>query len=71
MTKIKTERSGSLYRVTAEAPHGFIWNAGRVHELVAEGRGPDSREARKDVRDRMAFGLSKCKAADCDWCNGY
>lgn len=68
---IKTERTGSLYRVTCEAPSGFVWNAGRVHELVAEGRGTNSQEARRDIRQRVALGLSKCDTPDCDWCNGY
>jgi len=68
---IKVERTGSVYRVSAEAPHGFVWAAGHVHELVAEGRGTNSREAKKDVRDRMVFGLERCGITDCDWCNGY
>jgi hypothetical protein len=68
---IKVDRSGSLVRVTAEAPYRNIWNAGRVHELVAEGRGgaEATRDAKRDVRDRMALGLSRCEDPECDWCS--
>ena len=59
-------------RVTAEAPHGFVWTAGKVHELVAEGRGGRAAtlDAQRDVRERIAFGLRPCEAVDCDWCEG-
>jgi hypothetical protein len=69
-TKMTTERSGSLYRVTWEAPAGYVWRAGRVHELVAEGRGPSAGEAQKDVKARAKLGTVPCTAPDCDWCEG-
>jgi hypothetical protein len=67
---MKTERFGSLVRVTAEAPVGFIWIAGAVHELVAEGRGGREAtvDAQRDVRGRMALGVEKCEDVNCDWC---
>lgn len=69
--KMKTERYGSLVRVSAEAPKGRIWSASGVHELVAEARGGSdaTRAARKDVRDRMNEGTEMCSDPDCDWCN--
>lgn len=68
MTKpaLIVERSGSYYRVTAEAPHGFVWLAGRVHELVADGRGAGVAEARADVRARMGEGMIPCGNPTCD-----
>ena len=68
--RVNTERSGSLVRVTAEAPTGQIWIAGRVHELVAEGRGgrEATLDAHRDVRERMALGTRPCTEPDCDWC---
>ena len=69
-TAIKTERTGSVVRVSAEAPRGFVWTAGGVHELVAEGRGGRAATvaAQRDVRDRMALGVEPCTTPDCDWC---
>ena len=67
---VHTERTGSLVRVTAEAPHRYVWVAGRVHELVAEGRGgrEATLDAQRDVRERMALGTTPCTTPDCDWC---
>lgn len=67
-TKMVTERMGSLYRVTWEAPAGHVWIAGRVHELVAEGRGQSAKEAQQDVKDRARLGTMPCTTPDCDWC---
>lgn len=69
--KIKTERTGSLVRVTAEAPCGEVWRAGHVHELVAEGRGGREAtiDAQRDVRERMKFGTMPCGDAECEWCH--
>ena len=62
------KRSGSYYRITVEAPPGYIWKASGVHELVADGRGSGFGKARKDVQGRMTHGLERCKDAACDWC---
>lgn len=67
--KIKTERFGNLFRLTCEAPKGFIWNEGYVHELVAETRGNNSKETRLDILSRIQFGLTECINKDCEWCN--
>lgn len=69
---MKTERFGSLVRVTEEAPPGFVWAASGVHELVAEARGgKDATEsARRDIRERAALGVERCTDNECDWCNG-
>lgn len=67
---MRTERTGSLVRVTAEAPKGTVWIAGHVHELVAESRGgrEATADARRDVAERMALGTMPCTMPDCDWC---
>ena len=65
---IVTARYGSLYRLTAVAPRGYLWIDGGVHELVAEGRGRNATEARHGLEGRMAVGLRPCQAVDCDWC---
>lgn len=71
--RMRTERSGSVVRVTAEAPAGMVWRAGRVHELVAEGRGgrDATAGAQRDVKERMAMGYERCETPECDWCMGY
>jgi len=69
-TKMITERMGSLYRVAWEAPMGHVWVAGRVHELVAEGRGASAKEAQQDVKDRAKLGTMPCEKPECDWCEG-
>lgn len=70
--KLMTTRSGSLVRVTAEAPHGHVWRDGRVHELVAESRGgrEATRDAQRDVRERIKSGTVPCDNPGCDWCEG-
>lgn len=69
--RVITARTGSLVRVTAEAPDGYVWRDGHVHELVAEGRGgrAATNEAQCDVRERMKIGLDRCDDAECDWCH--
>ncbi len=68
---VKVERSGSLVRVTAEAPKGMRWLASDTHELVAESRGGASatKEARADVIERMRMGFETCGDPECDWCH--
>lgn len=68
--RIHTTRSGSAYRLTVEAPQGYVWTAGYVHELVVDGRGPNTVAARQELTKRMACGLEPCDIVDCDWCNG-
>lgn len=68
---IITKRTGSLVRVSAEAPPGKIWVAGGIHELVAEARGgrEATTEAQRDIRNRMKLGTETCEDKECDWCN--
>ena len=63
-------RTGSIVRVAVEAPAGFVWTAGDVHELVSEARGgaDATQYCLKDIRDRMAYGLEACRTSDCEWC---
>jgi hypothetical protein len=67
---LKVELTGSLIRVTAEAPAGLLWSASKVHELVAESRGglAAKESAYRDIRERMALGTEPCTLPDCDWC---
>ena len=67
---MRVHRTGSLVRVTEEAPPGMVWVAGGVHELVAESRGPGATaSAKQDVKERMGYGLRRCDDPACDWCN--
>jgi len=68
MVRIERSVSGSLVRLTVEAPKGFQWRASRVHELVAESRGDKGKSAEKDIRERMALGVRPCETPDCEWC---
>lgn len=45
---------------TKEALPFYIWNEGDVHELVCSDK--------KDLKERMAYGIRRCVDKNCDWC---
>lgn len=61
------EREGDVMVLRCEAPAGYIWNEGSVHEFVDETyTGPNDYA---DVISRMGYGIMECPFEDCDWCN--
>ena len=62
------ERFVHKIRCGVEAPAGYVWRCGGIHELVdwtAVGWKPDY----ADLIARMSYGVAPCPTEDCDWCN--
>ena len=66
--KVEDTKDYGWHCCRVEAPKGHYWCEGGVHELVDETHQPWKPDY-EDLLNRMAFGISPCTDADCDWCN--
>lgn len=65
--KVEDEKIGDCHRCMVEAPHGFIWAEGDVHELVDETNRPWKPDY-TDMLNRMKYGIRECpNRPHCDW----
>jgi hypothetical protein len=62
------DKSFNVHRCAIEAPKGFIWSEGDIHELVDETNQPWKPDY-ADLVTRMNYGIEKCPHDDCEWCN--
>ena len=65
--KVEVESGGDTFEVTVDAPDGYIWKSGDVHQLVESRQRLEPAEIIwKDILDRMHEGLIICNCEDCN-----
>jgi hypothetical protein len=65
---VEDTRDGGTHECRVEAPDGFYWAEGSVHEMVDCSYRPWKPDY-ADLLSRMKYGVTKCTDPDCDWCH--
>lgn len=67
--KVEDDKIGNAHECRVEAPRGFIWSEGDVHELVDAAYKPWKPDY-DGLLSRMSYGIETCPhGPDCEWCN--
>lgn len=66
----RRDRDRLEHEIVIAAPHGYVWRASAVHELVMCGAdGTSWVDLYADAIERMEHGIEKCTEAECDICH--
>lgn len=69
---LTTESSGRSWVIKLEAPAGYVWFDGGIHELCGScylGNAAWRKDAIADMAERVSMGIERCQDPECEWCD--